>query len=84
MNDEQRALCKLMKKPVFRFRKPIYGLPIANQYWNKHLSHVMVDKLKYEAVESWPLTFVRTVKGSPHRQVVTWYVDDGTAAGPDQ
>ena len=27
MNDEQRALCKLMKKPVFRLRKPIYGLP---------------------------------------------------------
>ena len=84
LTDEQRALCKLMRKPVFRLRKPIYGLPIANRWWNKHLSGVMVGKLKYEEVESWPLTFVRDVKSSPHKQVVTWYVDDGSAAGPDK
>ena len=79
--EEMRKKCSALRAPVFRLRRPLYGLPRSGQIWERFLESKLLT-LNWHPVPDWPQTFIKqNIKTG--NCVLTVYVDDFIVAGPN-
>ena len=71
--------CKGMSDPVFRMRRPLYGLPRSGPIWDDFLHEKLVS-LKWIPIENWPHCYYKLHHGKAVG--LTVYVDDAVMGGP--
>eukprot|EP00435_Cladocopium_sp_Y103_P071759 s497_g38.t1 len=67
-------------QPTVRLRKALYGHPLASAFWDRHLRHVLIDKLGLVCVEGHPSVF----RCPRTNLLVVVYVDDVLVSGPEK
>jgi hypothetical protein len=97
MTTEMRAKARLLRRPVFRLRRPLYGWSRSGNIWEKHLKKTLEELDKqtekqfretvakvtkhWTPVPEWPQTFWK-IGAAGKPVILTVYVDDFVLAGP--
>ena len=71
-----RKKFEVLKQPVVRLRKALYGHPDAGIYWEKHCNN-KVEEAGFVPMDNWPSCFFHPVT----KLMCTVYVDDFLLSG---
>jgi len=80
---EMRAAAAGMATPVWRLRRPLYGLTFSGRRWSEHLESILSTKLGYKPLPNSPQSYIK-IQPSGKLTFLTVYVDDCIMTGACQ
>ena len=81
LTPQQKEMAERIIDPVFRLRRPLYGMKRSGKIWEDHLN-LKLKELGWKPVLGWPQTYTKE-NSTGNTVALTVYVDDMLMAGVD-